>query len=494
VDSFRRTYDSFCQSWGLWVLMLVAVLVFTASANYMSLKSYDDCHYAQKGVEMLRRGAVSTVTWADRVDFQYPPLQFWLLARSFWLYGKNDFAARLPSILMAIGILLMTYRLGSLTIGKSGALVAVAALMLTPLFVTNARRCQTDIPLAFWTTLAMLIYVEGLDRPKVHAWMAVPMAAGILTKSVLGLFPLVVVPAGLLVPAIRKTLRNVWLWLGLVLGVVLGASWSVHQFALYGNEFISFHYGTMVMSRTAGPLDLAGILTDYPAILLEHYQPIVLPALAGLVLYLVDRFRGRRDEGSRAVTAGRGRSSESDLLVVWAVLPVVLYSLSSLRHLRYLFPILPVYGILTGYLVSTRFRKWVTPLCGYAVPALTLVSACVYWFVPTLFAGDNNQVFKQEIAVAREHLAPGTMLPYSGEEYWAEANPLLYYWGVKLERPGDTTQEAVAKALRAKHRSMICVRERLDDVERMGIEHETMVTGKGWAWLRFPEATPPDTT
>ena len=77
-------------------------------------------------------------------------------------------------------------------------------------------------------------------------------------------------------------------------------------------------------------------------------------------------------------------------------------------------------------------------------------------------------------------------LPYAGEEYWPEANPLLYYWDVKLEKPGDTTEEAVAKALSSEHRSLICIRGRLNDVAETGVEHETMVEGEGWAWLRFP--------
>ena len=477
MGTLLKSYHTICQSRWLWVITLIAVLLFSASANWMSLKSYDDCFYARKGVEMWQRGAFFTVTWAGRTDFQYPPLQFWLIGRSFALFGKNDFAARLPSLLMAVAMLLMTYRIGSVTVGRRAAIVATAVLMLTPLFVTNARRCQTDIPLAFWTTLAMLVYIEGLERPKLHALIAIPLGAALLTKSVLGLFPLMVVPAAVLVPALRKTLRNGWLWLGLVLGLVLGASWTIHQYVNFGDAFMSFHYGTMVFSRTAQPLNLMGVLVGYPLILMEHYQPIVLPALAGLIFFVV----GRR----------RGTSTVADFLVVWAVLPLVLYSLSGLRHLRYLFPLLPVFAILTGYLLDTRVKKLIVPLCCYVVPIISIASAAIYWIDPTLLASDNNQVFKQKIEVARAHLEPGTTLPYLGGDYWVEANPLLYYWDIKLERPGDTTEEAVAKALASPHRSLICVRDRLNEVTETGVLHETVVEGRGWAWLRFPLKEPP---
>ncbi|MFH1689561.1 MAG: glycosyltransferase family 39 protein [Candidatus Eisenbacteria bacterium] len=478
MRTLLQSYHAVCQSRWIWVITIVAVLLFSASMNWMSLKSYDDCFYARKGVEMWQRGAFFTVTWAGRTDFQYPPLQFWLLGRSFALFGKNDFAARLPSLLMAVAILLMTYRMGSVTVGRRAAMVATAALMLTPLFITNARRCQTDIPLAFWTTLAMLIYIEGLERPKLHALIAIPLGAAVLTKSVLGLFPLVVVPAAVLVPALRKTLRNGWLWLGLALGLIFGASWSIHQYVNFGDAFMSLHYGLMVFSRTALPLNLIAMLTEYPAILMEHYQPIVLPAIAGLVFFIVDR--------------RRGKSTMADLLVVWAVLPVVLYSFSGLRHMRYLFPLLPAFAILTGYLLDTRVKKLVVPLCCFVVPILSIATTAIYWLSPGLLAGDNNQVFKQKIDVARAHLAPGTTLPYAGEKYWDEANPFLYYWDVKLEKPGDTTEEAVAKALASSHRSLVCIRGRLEEVAETGAEYKTMVEGKGWAWLRFARMEEPD--
>jgi hypothetical protein len=245
------------------------------------------------------------------------------------------------------------------------------------------------------------------------------------------------------------------------------------------------------------------MFTDYPLILMEHYQPLVLPALAGLIFYVIDRLRRRHEpvveedsgviaRAARVEGPHRMRSTEADLMVVWAVLPVVLYSLSSLRHLRYLFPLLPVYALLTGYLLSAHAKRLVLPLCCWVVPIVTIASTFVFWFAPSLLAGDNNQVFKQNMDVARERLEPGTVLPYNGEEYWPEANPFLYYWDVKLERPGDTTEEAVAKALAAPHRSMVCVREKLEEVDGMNLGHEAVVEGKGWAWLEFPERGEPE--
>jgi 4-amino-4-deoxy-L-arabinose transferase-like glycosyltransferase len=86
--------------------------VFTANIHRVSLPSFDDCFYARKGVEVLERGFSFELTWSGQPNYQNPPLPFWVLASSFRVFGENDFAARLPSVVMALGILVLTYRIG----------------------------------------------------------------------------------------------------------------------------------------------------------------------------------------------------------------------------------------------------------------------------------------------------------------------------------------------------------------------------------------------
>jgi 4-amino-4-deoxy-L-arabinose transferase-like glycosyltransferase len=80
----------------LTTLLLAGALLFSANAGKLSLPALDDCFYARKAVEMERSGGFFTVTWAGEPAFQNPPLQVWLTARAFALFGENDLAARLP--------------------------------------------------------------------------------------------------------------------------------------------------------------------------------------------------------------------------------------------------------------------------------------------------------------------------------------------------------------------------------------------------------------
>lgn len=89
-------------------------------------------------METERSGKWFTITWNWQANFQNPPLQFWILAGTFRVFGENDFAARLPSLVMCLGILVLLYRVGLLLFGQSAATGAVAWLLLCPYLLKSA--------------------------------------------------------------------------------------------------------------------------------------------------------------------------------------------------------------------------------------------------------------------------------------------------------------------------------------------------------------------
>ena len=122
------------------VLLIGALAVFTANPHGILLPAMDDCFYARKGIEMARSGSFFSVTFNGIPEFQNPSLQIWLLGRSFAALGENDLAARLPSIVFALGTLLITWRIANVLLGTGTALGAVALLAISPYFGEHARR------------------------------------------------------------------------------------------------------------------------------------------------------------------------------------------------------------------------------------------------------------------------------------------------------------------------------------------------------------------
>ncbi|NOT84283.1 MAG: phospholipid carrier-dependent glycosyltransferase [Methylococcaceae bacterium] len=94
-----------------------------------------ESRYAEMGRKMLETGNWVTPLIDYGVPFWgKPPLSVWLTASSLWLGGINDFSARLPSLLLSLGMTWIIFHLASVQSGRSTALNAGIILTSCVLF------------------------------------------------------------------------------------------------------------------------------------------------------------------------------------------------------------------------------------------------------------------------------------------------------------------------------------------------------------------------
>ncbi|MGH7731620.1 MAG: ArnT family glycosyltransferase [Candidatus Eiseniibacteriota bacterium] len=461
------------------MLLVGALAVYTANPFGIRLRAVDDCHYARKGVEMARSGSFFTATWNGRPDFQYPPLQFWLLGRSFTLLGENDLAARVPSIAQAIGTLLITHRLGTVILGGPVATGAVALLAISPYFADHARGCLTDVALGFWVSLALLLLLEGLRRPWLHVLFALPLGAAILTKSVLGLLPLAVLAAcAALSTAWRHAARRPWLAGGIVLGLLCGASWSFHQALRFGPGALEAHYVDGIGALAARPLGLAERLTRYPLYLLERFQPVVLPAIPGLVMAVR---RLRRDASPGLV-----------MLALWIGIPLLLLQVSGTQERRYLVPLFPPLALLAAWAIESWSPRTALGVRRVLAPALLAIAALWLWIAPPGFVNQADPAIAAHRALLQGRIPADEPLTYLGpaREYWPLANPFLYYVERRVEPAAPTAEEAVLRAATRRSRLLLCDRGGLAAVAALIPGARPVVEGTRWVVLDLSRPAP----
>jgi 4-amino-4-deoxy-L-arabinose transferase-like glycosyltransferase len=457
------------------VLLLAALVLFTARIGDLSLASLEDAFYAREAVEMARSGRVYTVTWNGLPTHQHPPLHLWLVARTFDALGERDLAARLPTVVMALGVLVLTWRIGTLTVGPAAAAAGTACLLVTPIFVDNARRLMMEVPLTFWIAATVWVYLEARGRPRWHVVLAAPLGAAILTKSVLGLMPVLALGGALASPELRAPLRRPWVWIGVALGLAIGASWLFHQWWTQGPGAVASHLLSHVVRRSTRSFGL-GVLRAYPLILLKFYQPIILPGLLGL--WLVLRRPGRvRDRGA--------------VLAAWIVLPLVLYSLSSFRTPRFIFPIVPALALCAGHALVATVPRLAAFLASVLVPATAVAVALLLWWMPSLLTRDPNAAFKRNAATIQALAPAGEPVPYLGTHYWASANPLLYYTERLLAHSSRSGPEAIEAARRHGGRLLLVTRKRLPEVSAVGAPGRVVVEGRDWVLLRLADGRDP---
>lgn len=471
----RAVKQALWPSWldpSLLILLIAAATLFAAGMSSLSLGSLDDAFYARKGVEMARAGRFFTVTWAETPTFQNPPLQIWLIGQSHRLLGEGDAAARFPALVMAIFTLLTTYRIGQRLIGRDAALMGVALLLMTPLFVENARGCMMEMPQVFWVSLAMLIAVEGRDRTNLLLLIAAPIAAGILTKSVLGMLPLLVLGALSVSQDYRKLWRNPQLWVGMAVGVALGSSWTVHQGLTFGAEAVRAHYLDEVGVRATDEFSLASLLFEYVRILLTDFHLVVIPGAVGI--------------GLMWRSAHRALYPAHALLLAWAVVPLLVFNLSSARSARYVFPVLPALALAGGWWLRLKAPHLSHLLVSRIVPVMAITVALVITVSPQLLTRDRNGPFKESAAVLQQRISPSGTVPYLGDRYWEIANPLLYYAERLLAQSSASAEDAAGYASNHPDRLLIVDRDRLSEVHQLGIRTDTVLEGSQWVLLSLP--------
>lgn len=168
-------------------------------AIYLSLAFYritdlplldpDEPRYAAAGRTLSRPGGSLLVPMFNgEIRINKPPLFYWLVALSDTILGQADeISARLPSIVLGLGMLLGTVYLGSTVYGRATGLLGGLVLATTPLFMALARTCITDMTLSTFMAAALGMLMLGMLRihpPVRSAWLgALFLGLAVLTKA-----------------------------------------------------------------------------------------------------------------------------------------------------------------------------------------------------------------------------------------------------------------------------------------------------------------------
>lgn len=143
---------------------------------------------------------------------RYPPLHFAVLQGLSWPLRLGLSAAGVPvperivwltffarglSLLLALGTLVVVYRVGREIYDRRSALLTAAVVMCGAPFVYYAKMGNLDIPYIFWFSLSLLCYVRILKRHRLRDYVlfALLAAAAVCTKDqAYGLYGLAPLP------------------------------------------------------------------------------------------------------------------------------------------------------------------------------------------------------------------------------------------------------------------------------------------------------------
>lgn len=142
------------------VVLLTAVVMLT---NLGGPRLWDDDEPRNAGCarEMFQRNDWIVPTFNAELRTHKPVLLYWCMLVAYHVGGANEFTARLPSALGAIGTVVLTYAIGRRLFSPRVGLWAGISLACSVSFAMVSRAATPDGVLIFTTTLAMALFVFG---------------------------------------------------------------------------------------------------------------------------------------------------------------------------------------------------------------------------------------------------------------------------------------------------------------------------------------------
>ncbi|MGB7481019.1 MAG: glycosyltransferase family 39 protein [Burkholderiaceae bacterium] len=335
----------------VWGLLVVFLFIWFYALGARTLVPTDEGRYAEMAREMVATGDWITPRLNAIKYFEKPPLQNWMNALTFELFGLGEWQARLWTGLCGLlGVFLAGYagrRLFGPRVGFNAALVLGSAAFWMALAHINTL----DMGLAGMMTLALCGLLLGQNPAASNGerrwWMLAcwaGMALAVMSKGLIG----VVLPGAVLV-LYTLFARDwaIWKRLHLLPGVLLFLAITVPWFVLVSMrnpEFLQFFFIHEHFQRFTSKIhDRAGPWYYFIPILLLG----ILPWLGMLAQSL---WQGRRDAQATGFQPKK-------LLLVWSVFIFVFFSVSGSKLPSYILPIFPALALLIAcYLEQVSAR------------------------------------------------------------------------------------------------------------------------------------------
>jgi 4-amino-4-deoxy-L-arabinose transferase-like glycosyltransferase len=329
---------------------LLLLLALSCALFLSSLGAFRDFVRAESYFALGSRLMLSQGDWLsphapDEPVLNKPPLQYWLTAISYKTFGASYSAARLPSALAALGVLIAVYALGAKLYDRSAGQLAWGVLATGYLFYTFARTAMSDMLLTLWVTAALLCFILLLtDRLKERERLLAIcgyacVALGILSKGPVAVI-LVAGPLALELLASRdlSMLKRLRIPLGALIILLISAPYFLLLYLKLGaGPLYSFFVGENLQRFTGEIYSYATRPVWYlPLALLSDFAPwsLLLPP----ALYFEWRGRGLEKQASRA----------RRLMSFWLFFPLLFFSFSHFKLDYYLLPAMPAAAVIVG--------------------------------------------------------------------------------------------------------------------------------------------------
>jgi len=316
---------------------------------------------------MTKDGDWLTPKVMGRLFLFKPPLLIWLSALSIRVFGLSLFAVRLPALVMGAAGAAALFAWAARARSLAAGVLAAGILVLSPFWQTFSRLCYTDVLASSFTALALVgvAFDPQIDNLRTRIAFGGLGAASVLTKSVTGALPFVVLLLYCLASPREHRPRSASIVEVMLTAAVILAPWHIYQAVVHPQWFWADYVQVQLLGvglRSDGNGMFDRFILYYLRRLVEMDPVLAALAVAGLA-------------GAWPVVRSRRRPAAL-LAICWTAVTVVALCAFQAKNLPYLVLLLPplcILGAMCG--PGLLDRRGAITACAVAVIFLTKAAA-----------------------------------------------------------------------------------------------------------------------
>lgn len=337
-----------------WLLVAVGLLALLPGNHLIPLIDRDEPRFARATEEMMLRGEWIVPYFNNEYRFDKPILIYWLMRLCYALFGINEFAARLPSVLFAVIYALIVFEMGRRWFSTQAGFFAGLGLLTCVQLLIHGRSAVADMPMVAMVALAqgalfeLLHARDPVDARQARGWfwiLYVALGLGFLAKGpVAWVVPLLTAIVYRWVfrrmPLPWKRLR---LGMGLPVTLAMVAAWGIPALVKTRGQFWTVGMHSHVWERG-----------------LQTFQGHGAFFLYYVVIALLSFFPWSAYIGAATGAACKNWSERNAFLMAWLVSTYVLFSFYKTKLPHYVMPAYPAFFLLMGQALDrdTEIAPW----------------------------------------------------------------------------------------------------------------------------------------
>lgn len=371
----------------VWITIMTAFVFLIAYMLFHNLgKSYliqtDEAYHATNAYEMFRQGKWVVNTYRNAVDYfnSKPPLCLDCMILSYKLFGASAFAARFPSavfgLITCISIIVFFFTEKNFF---SAVLFPLYFGACSVLFTYHMyRAAEMDALFNLFFVLAMISLYK---MNKKHDYMYLYGLSLGLAFMCKGPHAALIFLIGLLyIPKIRSAFTVKRTILSALLALIIPVMWMADRYTYDGTMlFENLFWGEVVSRASNGTRNVIIPLKDF-------FASNIAIIFATLVVFLIlrsvfSRLKTKVDNANHLKTF----VSENYLFVIWAVVPVLVFSVSKGFNDWYIFTSLIALCMLSARLAEHCITKICAgKLYGQIIVGIVSVVLALIFIIPTI--------------------------------------------------------------------------------------------------------------